>query len=165
MPYVLFLLSMLVFDPEVQGDSANMANSRTHLDLATGFTGSRSPSARAAFASKMALSRIWNKAVHVIRVKDNDVYLLVRGFRADAVHDFQTFRPTERWTDFGEGAMFGQSGNKIVRLNSGKDRSLPVLEITHDKPYSKTSVVYVDNLEQMENVYNYIKKNNYLVKP
>ena len=136
------------------------------MDLDAAFI-NRHSQERSVYASKMALRQILNKAQHAIRVKDNDVYLLVRGFRDDAVHDFQSFQPTERWTDFGDGALFGQSGDRIVRLSSTKDRDLPVLDIMHDGPthYSKTSVIYVDSLDEMENVYNFIKKNNYLVKP
>ena len=118
-----------------------------------------------------ALRRIWNKAVHIIRIKDEQrsTYLLVRGVRDDALNDFQSFQPKQTWIDnYDKGALVGQLGIKDVaevRLISTKGRSLPVIEIwkfnDSGVDHSLTSVIYCDSIDQMENVYNFIKKHKH----
>ena len=142
----------------------------SHLHLDTAIDNDQQQK-RSVSAFNMALGHIWNKAVHIIRVKDDlSVYLLVHGVRDDALNDFKSFRPKQIWVDDNDdSAMVGQFGNKAfpeirVRMSSTKGGSLPLLDVWNHNGVDTTvtSVVYCDSFDQMDNVYNFVKKYKFL---
>ena len=146
------------------------AHSHSHLDLDTAIDNDQ-PRKRSVSAFNMALGHIWKKAAHIIRVKDDlSVYLLVHGFRDDALNDFKSFRPKHIWVnDNDDSALVGQFGNKAfpeirVRMSSTKGGSLPLLDVWDHNGVDTTvtSVVYCDSFVQMDNVYNFVTKYKFL---
>lgn len=177
MPGSLFLFLVLMRVPAVRADDGAVdqntsygdhENGHTHVDLDTTFTNSQRQK-RSISTFEMAFRNIYNKARRVIEVKDSrpTTYLLVYGYRVDALKDFQSLKTNQIGKDVDlDGPLVGKTGNKIVRLSAAKGRSAPVLEIKTDSPVDTkvTSVIYVPRhlKHRMETLYNSIQENKYL---
>ena len=134
-----------------------------YVDFSTSFTNNRVyVQRRSRSAVELALKKIWNKARRVISTTDDprSTYLMVQGYRADALKDFQSFQPKQTWTERGDfvGEM-GVAGIKEVRVSATKGRKLPVLQITQNNAADKsvTTVIYCDGRKEIGKVYKSIK--------